>query len=226
MEETTTPIITVPPKSNLNEKRRRSLFVVIGLPALTIVVIWMTADNKSTPLKSSENNKIAKEEETFNPNLLPAEIQAYYNGELDVAEAHYLNTFYKDPFGTYATSNEDIAKSIHEIKTTTEYFLELFSKNEIKKGVTQFRSLKTLDTNIRKQFNLPFLGNWADQINRWETQIEKYAQNAYLEGYALLRASPKEALVKYRLAVYLSNEKSKIYKKAQDAIRNLGLGLD
>lgn len=226
MEEITTPIPISIPKTNPKEKKRRSLIIAIGLPLFTIIMIWLTTGEESAPLKVSDNKTIAKEEETFNPNLLSAEIQAYFNGELDIAEAHCLNTFYKDPFSRNATNNENIAKKIHEIKTTTENFLSLFSKDEIKKGVTQFKALKIMDTNLRQQFGLPFAGNWADQILRWESQIENYARRAYLEGYALLRTSPREALEKYRLALFLSSEKSKIYKKAQDAIRNLGLGLD
>ena len=106
MEEITTPIPIITPKSNPKEKKRRSLIVAIGLPLFTMVVIWITTDKERAPLKTTEENKTAKEEDIFNPNLLSAEIQAYFNGELDIAEAHCLNTFYKDPFSTNATNNE------------------------------------------------------------------------------------------------------------------------
>ncbi|OGQ37112.1 MAG: hypothetical protein A3F16_01965 [Deltaproteobacteria bacterium RIFCSPHIGHO2_12_FULL_43_9] len=225
IEEITTPVPINPLRPDLKNRKRRSLMIALGLPVITLLVIWMTTEKSSAPLKTVNTQKV-ENEQPFDPDILPQEIQAYFNGALDIAEAHCLNSFYKDPFSKEAKDSVDVAKNIHEIKVTTERFLDLFSKHEVRNGANQFKTLRALDASLRKQFNVPFIGGWAEQIIRWESQIEMFAERAYLEGYALVRTSPKEALEKYRLAIFLSNEKSRIKKKAQDAIRNLGLGVD
>lgn len=227
IEEVTSPIPITPPKISLAKRRYRSLIFAIGLPILTISVIWLTTEkDNSKEIKKSSVEVNKNKTPTFDPSTLPIEIHSYFNGELDTAENEWLNKFYKDPFGNDSKRCEEIAKDIHQIKMVTSKFLDLFSKEDVKEGANQFRALKALDSKIRQQFKLPFIGAWSQQINRWESEIDRYAQRAFLEGYALLRSSPREALNRYKLAIYLSGEDSKIRKKAQDAIRGLGLGLD
>ena len=221
-EEITAPLFFEPKEAPKKHRKHRSLLLAIGLPLITLLIVWLTT-NRPPPPPPPPVEEAKPQAPTLDPATLPEEQRAFVTGELTEAEMIFLRKFQREPFSEEGKKAGILAKKIHQIIDLAGTFPEDFLEGRYEEGIRKFNQLQILDQEIRSQFQLPFLGQWAEQIRGWEEEIRHQAELIYYEGYALLRSAPKEAMEKYQLAIRIAGDDSEIGKKAQKALQGLGL---